>query len=743
MKQLSDMRFVTNAPSPKALCASEHAKLISGTDGQFPDFGHHSEAEMGGLWMHPIKVLDGFWLRFKDLEADNVDTWTLADRYTCAPGENSFDYLSGLGHTRVTIHRAQLAPESAPGVVVTYAFANHDDAPRRVEVEWLARTELYPAWYSLDSHFCEDGQDEGSWDAETNTFRAKDALNPWFAGIRLSDTPDSTKVGQFFGPQQTKGRGVSFSATYHMTLAAQTVRTLTFYLTGSAESAAQVEDRLTALTAPVDFRAEKEQRYGALLAHSRLDVDDPRFAQVWDWVKVNTDWLIVNAGKYGRALSAGMPEYPWWFGCDNCYSIQGLLAIGQYELARQTLKLLADYSEKANGNGRIVHEITTYGLCSNPGNTQETAHYVTAVWHYWRWTGDESLVREVMPLLHKSMAWLEAQDDDGDLFPSGYGIIEIAGLNAEMIDTIAYTAQAWDCYAQLCRLTGDMQNAARAEDMFRRTRDALNANMWDEEAGSYCDAYASPDFVRSRRESILGRRLERTAEAEQDFDAMLARKQGDSSKEVGFLMNGNWTLATPMETGLAPADKAERALAYMNTNRFVGPWGVYLNALNRDATMTISTGVVAVGQARYGHADRALNLLERMCSTFGMATLGTISEMSPDYGCFCQAWTAYALFTPVVRHFFGVQPEADKARVTLTPSMPAAWPKAKLDGVRVLDGELDLHYEKTAEGYALTVTGRGVKQLHLALKNGETLLQGACDMTLTENEPVTLRVAQA
>ena len=34
------------------------------------------------------------------------------------------------------------------------------------------------------------------------------------------------------------------------------------------------------------------------------------------------------------------------------------------------------------------------------------------------------------------MAWLQKQDDDGDLFPSGYGIIEIAGLNAEMIDSI-------------------------------------------------------------------------------------------------------------------------------------------------------------------------------------------------------------------------------------------------------------------------------------------------------------------
>ena len=51
---MASMRLTTNAPTPKALCASEHAKLISGTDGLFPDFGHHSEGEMGGLWMPPI-----------------------------------------------------------------------------------------------------------------------------------------------------------------------------------------------------------------------------------------------------------------------------------------------------------------------------------------------------------------------------------------------------------------------------------------------------------------------------------------------------------------------------------------------------------------------------------------------------------------------------------------------------------------------------------------------------------------
>ena len=65
---------VTRGTLPLTICAGPHAKLIGTLDGTFPDMGHHSEREMAGLWMHPIKVLDGFWLRFHDLDAPNVDT---------------------------------------------------------------------------------------------------------------------------------------------------------------------------------------------------------------------------------------------------------------------------------------------------------------------------------------------------------------------------------------------------------------------------------------------------------------------------------------------------------------------------------------------------------------------------------------------------------------------------------------------------------------------------------------------
>lgn len=715
---MNSMAVTINAVSPKCVCSSERAKLIGTTDGLFPDFGHHIEKEMGGLWMQPIKVLDGFWFRFHDLEAENVDTWITADSFTAYPWGNVFDYRGGLGHTKVTIRRTQLAPDSAPGLVVSYCLRNRSDASRRVEAELLARTELHPAWFSLDCGFCQDGQDEGEYDPSTATFRAKDQLNPWHAAVRCARKPDRAEVGQIFGPQVTAGQGVSVLFHYDLTLPAWGEEMLTFYMTGSFHNAQEAEENLTLLASGRDFRAEKQAHYDRMLALSRLTVADSAILRAWDWGKVHIDWLTVDAGEYGRAMAAGLPEYMWWFGCDSCYTIQGLLCAGQYDLARQSLKLIADYSARINGNGRIVHEITPYGLCPNPGNTQETAHFVTAVWHYWQWTGDRSLVDELLPLLRQSMAWLTQMDDDGDLFPSGYGIIEIAGLNAEMIDTIVYTAQAWGCYADMCALAGDDDEARAARERFTRTRDALNTQLWDEEAGLYCDAYASPAFVRSCRERILSHRRAPSDEDAAAFDEMVARKEAACQGEAGFLINGNWVIDTPMETGLAPLDKAERALAAMDTPAFVGPWGVYLNALDQGAMMTISTGVLAVAQARYGHGDRALALLHRMADTFGKIGPALLAEMSPDYGCMVQAWTAYALYVPVVRHMFGIQPAAQE--VFLTPAMPAAWPSASLHRVRALDGEISMDYTRTPGGYDLAVRATPGLKVHLRLHPGET-----------------------
>ena len=52
---------------------------------------------------------------------------------------------------------------------------------------------------------------------------------------------------------------------------------------------------------------------------------------------------------------------------------------------------------KANGNGRIVHEMTTNGAVSNPGNTQETAQFILTVGRLFEWTGDLGLCKGDVP----------------------------------------------------------------------------------------------------------------------------------------------------------------------------------------------------------------------------------------------------------------------------------------------------------------------------------------------------------
>jgi len=47
--------------------------------------------------------------------------------------------------------------------------------------------------------------------------------------------------------------------------------------------------------------------------------------------------------------------------------------------------------------------------------------------------------------------------------------------------------------------------------------------------------------------------------------------------------------------------------------------------------------------------------------------------MMPDYGCPVQAWTIYGIATPLIRYIYGIQPEAYKKTLTLSPNLPSDW----------------------------------------------------------------------
>ncbi len=50
--------------------AGDRTYLIGTQDGNFPDMGQHVPGEMGGLWLHPIKLIDGFWAKVTDMASN-------------------------------------------------------------------------------------------------------------------------------------------------------------------------------------------------------------------------------------------------------------------------------------------------------------------------------------------------------------------------------------------------------------------------------------------------------------------------------------------------------------------------------------------------------------------------------------------------------------------------------------------------------------------------------------------------
>lgn len=716
------MQVSTNATSPKTICASERVKLIGTIDGRFPDFGHHQELEMGGLWLHPIKLLDGFWLRFHDYTAENTNTWITADSFKIAPHMNEFVSSSGMGHTNVSIRRRQVAPETAAGIVVEYFFKNEGDAPCVGEIEFLAKTDLLPVWFSETGNIFDGEKDTGAWHEAGQYFIAKDSMNEWYTAISSDVKPENVVLGSQEGPEKTHGNGTSVSLFYPIRLEGRQSGTLRFFIAGSFESRQDCVQQLEALkkiNAPFE---EKQKRYQEIFNKADICVGDKGFEEAYNWVKVNNDWLIADAGKYGRGLSAGIPEYPWWFGCDNCYSLQGVLAMGDYKLSRDTLKLLLDYSIKTNGNGRIVHEITTMGICANPGNTQETAHFVLMMWLYYEWTGDFTLIEEGFDYLQKCVEWLQQQDEDGDGFPSGYGIIEIAGLNSEMIDTAVYTAEAYRCFAEICKTKGLEEQKEKYSKLYSFVKGQINTVLWSEKHGLYCDTCTSIAAVLESKETILRKNKGDTSGTmEQAIEAALLEHAEDGDKETGWLLNHNWVINVPMETGIAPKDKADSALANLHTSKYIDEYGMRLFGVENSPTMTISTGVMAVAQLRYGYADRALELLEKIFSTLGKNTPGCICEMSPDYGCFIQAWTVYAVMVPVVQYMFGIQPQASKNRLVLSPCMPKKWNEARISRVPALDGEVTLAWKAGPESKRYTVSFTGSAPIAVCVPAGKAV----------------------
>src|SRR4029077_15494188 len=210
--------------------AGDRTYLIGAQDGNFPDMGDHVPGEMGGLWLHPIKLLDGFWATVTDLATNHEVALSESAEFVNYPYGNRLRYGPVLDS--LEIERVQFSPDSQAGLIVQYSFKNTAGRKRQLRLDFSIRTDLRPVWLS-DRLGIEDAQDTVAWQPTDNLFIAQPRKTPWFC-IGGPPPPAGAQPIANPHPVPTSDMGVTATSRHELSVDPNSTSTLTFVIAGSA-----------------------------------------------------------------------------------------------------------------------------------------------------------------------------------------------------------------------------------------------------------------------------------------------------------------------------------------------------------------------------------------------------------------------------------------------------------------------------------------------------------------------------
>jgi hypothetical protein len=784
--RLSDRRFVVTG---------DRAWALGAADGTYPAAGFHTRGEMGGFWLPNLKLLDGMWFNI------NGDWVGKATKTTSGWGYVRADLPTTHG---VSASRTDFVPRGVSGALVGLSLRS--ERTRTITLRADAHSELmssYPWGETKPSQTLVNLADSVSVRGKQLLFRDKGKppspnfeSHDWAAAFGSDLSPYATKTGKNFrGPQDPAvicpasgpsappqpercddteyGNGAGGQLAYKVKLQAGKVKTVWFGVGGSTSGPAQARAQLRkALDTP-------EAAIGALVRYrERLDArndvslpGNPLLARSVTWSKQmlaaseqQVEDLKLRAVSAGQAypppagtlesmrwLGAGWPDYTWLFGTDGEYTAFAAVAAGQFGPIKDHLRALRDVSEIVNeGSGKIVHEVTPdgavyFGANADPGNTDESSKYPSAVALVWRWTGDRRFLKDLYPASVKAMKYVATLDEDGDGWPEGLGNVERPGMGEEKLDNAVYTIRGYADLADLARAVGDRETRRWATKKANALLDKFEDDWWyaSDDARSYADSLDDPGNEQVFQRHWIG--LTPT-------DAVLPKLPGRRSAPLASDKHANTTL----DQHEKPCFTGDLGLFHTGTGPTSAPAGnpgpscdsVVSAVPSERSIFTLNSAIVAVSEGNYGRlgANQQGHYISGNVRSQLDPDLwempGAMPEIvpSPDFGAnidrlftersmVMQAWGAYGVLWPVLHQWLGVAPDLGRDRVAVVPQLPAGQTKASADSVKLGVFTIDVAAAHEGSAYTTTVTRHGRTNLRI----GAVLPDGATVASATLN----------
>ncbi len=712
------------------VAAGDRAYVIGAQDGTFPPMGWHIRGEMGGVWAHPIKLLDGYWFSIND-------RFPTAGEYTTGVGYACQKFAERAG---IQMEQTAFSPDGSPVVLVGVELHNTKKNRREFSLRMNARSDILPAYpwgWTMPTAAEANGDDQGRYDSSTGTLEFEEPGKPWHALVRTSMDPKNGNVSKnLWGPIEQSDRadymehgwGMGGRLSWTIELDGNAKETLWLAVAGSHRSKAEAESALdTALDDPETLLEEKISHRQELLARTDIELPDDGLEAAFDWGKLNmqdlrrtvTDAKIrdVDEGRANPApvgtvpeltgIGAGFPDYPWYFGTDGAYTAFPLVVSGQWDTATKHLHSIKDVSRLLNGaTGKVVHEVVTdgsvyWGANDDAGNTNETSQFATAVHLIWRWSGDDAFRDEMYDFILDGLRTVMSDncvvtcDKDQDNWPEGNGMVERPGMGSEKLDVTAYQWQALRALQDMALSKGDGATAAWADSEADAMESSFENAWWMDAEGLYADS-----------------RCNAGDEGEEGSNVCTAPDQK--------LQQYHWINATPMEVvldqhGLDPSagdlelasrQHANAALDNLESDRFTGDCGLFHTGVGGGPTevgelkcWTLPSSVMAAAESNHGRVadDQAPFYMHTISDQLDLEMPGALPEIAPspeydpfvdfrDRAMFMQAWSSYGVQWPVINHFLGVRPDMPDDHLYVVPQVPDSWPGLSVTHLAVGSG---------------------------------------------------------
>ncbi|SBV93730.1 conserved hypothetical protein [uncultured Dysgonomonas sp.] len=674
--------------------------------GGFPEIGFHVPGEMGGVWQHPIKLLDGF-----KLSVNNSDLGECT-QFIAYPFANQFEYLQ---NQEISVIRTDFVPDSLPVLVVEYLIQNNTSDVKKIDLSLRVDSDLSPVWLGERSGMI-DSRDTLLGIKENNAIIVKDSLNEWYAGI--SSETDSLIIASS-EDSRLKGKGISIRLNIPaQDLKAKEKKIVRFYMSGSMKNTTEIDQNLKIAKENIkNLFADKKQRYADIDRRAEITIPDTLLMQAYRWGKYNTDWLVRDVPGMGQGLNAGLPDYPWFFSNDQSSAFSALVGTVEPCLFYNSWDMLLRISNEYNNNsGRIVHEVSTNGQVYDKGRMEESQEFINTAWTVFKWTGNKDFLKTYYDHGKKVWQFLQEHDTDNNLYVEGYGGVEIEGLNDEMLDVAYHTQTFLQTMAEMALVFGESDLSKEYSEKAEILKKKINEDWWNESENRYFDFISNKSKALQLIDMALEKRVSdnRNKWAKEKLTDLKIKIKNGEYNEKGYSVYYN------PSTGVLTSDVAdkEKAVKYLESVPFfTNKYGLYISGIARPDDITLEEGSVAhrltgefnyheaimggatsglaIAECKYRGADYAMPYIEKILNNFSFATPGTTYEVSPDYGMFVQAWNVSGINIPLIQYIFGVNPMAYKKEITIKPDMPSKWDYAKLERLLVGNNELSIDFKKS------------------------------------------------